>query len=53
MREYIVVFKKKGLPFQERNRVCAENRSKAIQTIREHYGKEAVEIIRAFLAENE
>ena len=50
MKEYIVVFKKKGLPFHERNRVFAESRSKAIQTLREHYGKGAVEIISARLA---
>lgn len=53
MREYIVVFMKKGLPFHERNRVYAENRAKAIQTLKEHYGKGAVTIISARLAEKE
>lgn len=53
MREYIVVFMKKGLPFHERNRVYAENRTKAIQTLKEHYGKGAVTIISARFAEKE
>lgn len=51
MREYIVVFMKKGLPFHERNRVYAENRSKAIQTVREHYGKGAITVVSARLAD--
>lgn len=51
MREYIVVFMKKGLPFHERNRVYAENRGKAIQTVREHYGKGAITIVSARLAD--
>lgn len=51
MKEYTVVFKKKGLPFHERNRVFAENRNKAIQTVREHYGRGAVVIVSAKLAD--
>lgn len=49
MREYIVVFTKKGLPFFEHIRVYAENRSKAIQTVRNHYGRGVVTIISARL----
>ena len=52
-KEYIVVFTKKGLPFHERNRVYAENRSKAIQTLKEHYGRGAVNIISARLLDKE
>lgn len=52
MKEYMVVFMKKGLPFHERNRVYAESRAKAIQTVREHYGRGAMTIISACLAEN-
>lgn len=51
MREYMVVFMKKGLPFHERNRVYAANRSKAIQTVREHYGRGAVTIVSVKLAD--
>lgn len=52
MKEYIVIFTKKGLPFHEHNRVYAESRSKAIQTVKEHYGRGAVTVISAKLAEN-
>lgn len=52
MREYIVVFHFKGLPFHERNRVYAENRSEAIKTLKEHYGRGAVIIVSACLAED-
>lgn len=51
MREYMVVFMKKGLLFHERNRVYAENRSKAIQTVREHYGRGTVTIVSVKLAD--
>ncbi|MBR0542484.1 MAG: hypothetical protein IJK26_09845 [Clostridia bacterium] len=51
MKEYIVVFMKKGLPFHDRNRVYAESRDKAIQTVREHYGRGAITIVSAKLAE--
>jgi hypothetical protein len=52
MREYMVIFMRKGLPFHEYNRVYAVSRSKAIQTVREHYGKGAITIVRACLAEH-
>lgn len=51
MKEYIVVFMKKGLPFHERNRVYAESRNEAIKTVREHYGKGTVTIVSAKLAD--
>lgn len=51
MKEYMVVFKKKGLPFHDRNRIYAESHSAAIQTIRKHYGRGAVEIVSVRLAD--
>ena len=51
MKEYVIVYKMKGLPFHERTKVYAENRTKAVQTLKEHFGKGAVEIVHAMTAE--
>ncbi|MBR6102668.1 MAG: hypothetical protein IKP95_09580 [Ruminococcus sp.] len=48
MRDYIVVFMFNGLPFHERTRVYGvNNRSEAIQVVKDHYGSRAVKIISA------
>lgn len=48
MKVYIVVFMFKGLPFHERTRVYdVNNRSEAIQAVKDHYGSGAVKIINA------
>ena len=52
MKEYMVVFKKKGLPFHEHQRVYAENRKAAIQTVKDQFGSKAVSIVSACLYDN-
>ncbi len=48
MNDYLVVFKFKGLVFDERMRVYGvKNRNEAIQAVKNHYGSRAVKIISA------
>jgi uncharacterized membrane protein len=48
MKDYIVVFMFKGLWFHERTRVYGVNdRSQAIQIVKDHYGSGNIKIISA------
>lgn len=48
MKNYIVVFMFRDLPFHERTRVYGvDNRQQAIQRVKDHYGTRAVKIISA------
>lgn len=54
MKDYMVVFMLKGLPFHERTRVYnVNNRGEAIQAVKNHYGSRAVKIISAKAIKNE
>ncbi len=54
MKDYMVEFMFKGLPFHERIRVYnINNRSEAIQAVKNHYGSRVVKIISAKAIKNE
>ncbi|MCU6704358.1 hypothetical protein OCV57_00245 [Hominimerdicola aceti] len=54
MKDYMVEFMFKGLPFHERTRVYnVNNRSEAIQAVKNHYGSRAVKIISAKTIKND
>ncbi len=54
MKDYMVKFMFKGLPFHERIRVYnMNNRSEAIQAVKNHYGSRVVKIISAKAIKNE
>lgn len=45
MKQFMVIFRKKDLPFHEHNRVYAQNHNEASKAVRDHYGRGVVTII--------
>lgn len=45
MKQFMVTFMKKDLPFHEHNRVYAQSHNEAIKAVRTHYGRGVVTII--------